>query len=103
MTDPKEKEKTQAQEMYSNLEQCFNDACKRIISIKTSPSNKDVLILYGLYKQVKEGNCNTPQPWSIQIEARAKWDAWYKNNNMDRLTAMRNYIDKVEELMSTEQ
>jgi acyl-CoA-binding protein len=33
------------------------------------------------------------------VQARAKWEAWNKNKKMDKFTAMRNYIDKVEELM----
>lgn len=94
--------KKQMDEMHSNLEQSFRDAAARVKTRKTMPSNTDLLILYGLYKQVTEGDCNTSQPWSVQIEARAKWDAWNKNKNMQRMNAMRNYIDKVEELMSGE-
>ena len=88
------------QELRSNLEQCFRDADVRIKTRRTTPSNGDLLILYGLYKQVTEGDCETEQPWAIQVQARAKWGAWNRNKCMDRITAMRNYIDKVEELMS---
>jgi diazepam-binding inhibitor (GABA receptor modulating acyl-CoA-binding protein) len=88
-----------AQEMRSNLEQCFQDAAARIKTRQTTPSNGDLLILYGLYKQVTEGDCETPQPWAVQVQARAKWEAWNKNKKMDKFTAMRNYVDKVEELM----
>jgi acyl-CoA-binding protein len=48
---------------------------------------------------VTEGDCETAQPWAVQVQARAKWEAWNKNKKMDKFTAMRNYIDKVEELM----
>lgn len=34
---------------------------------------------YGLYKQATVGDVEGSQPWSVQFEARAKWDAW--NNN----------------------
>ena len=90
---------TQAQEMRSNLEQSFQDAAARIKTQHTTPSNADLLVLYGLYKQVTDGDCETPQPWAVQVQARAKWDAWNKNKKMDKFTAMRNYVDKVEELM----
>jgi len=99
MTD---KSKEQSNEMHYNLEQSFRDAAARIKTRKTMPSNADLLILYGLYKQATEGDCNIPQPWAVQIEARAKWEAWNKNKNMMRMNAMRNYIDKVEELMAGE-
>jgi diazepam-binding inhibitor (GABA receptor modulating acyl-CoA-binding protein) len=88
-----------AQELRSNLEQSFRDAALRIKSRTSMPSNKDLLILYGLYKQSTEGDCQTAQPWAVQVEARAKWDAWNKNKGMEKMNAMRNYIDKVEELM----
>jgi diazepam-binding inhibitor (GABA receptor modulating acyl-CoA-binding protein) len=91
--------KSQAQEMRSNLEQSFMDAAARIKTRTSTPSNGDLLILYGLYKQVTEGDCETAQPWAVQVQARAKWEAWNKNKKMDKFTAMRNYIDKVEELM----
>jgi diazepam-binding inhibitor (GABA receptor modulating acyl-CoA-binding protein) len=97
MTD---KSKEQSKEIHSNFEQSFRDAAARIKTRKTVPSNTDLFILYGLYKQATEGDCNIPQPWAVQIEARAKWEAWNKNKNMMRMNAMRNYIDKVEELMS---
>jgi diazepam-binding inhibitor (GABA receptor modulating acyl-CoA-binding protein) len=88
-----------SQELRSNMEQSFNDAALRIKTRQTTPSTGDLLILYGLYKQAIEGDCETPQPWAVQVQARAKWEAWNKNKKMDKFTAMRNYIDKVEELM----
>ena len=64
-------------------------------------SGEDLLILYGLYKQIREGNCVTQQPWSVQVLERARWDAWYKNYDMSREEAMRKYIEKVNELMKS--
>jgi diazepam-binding inhibitor (GABA receptor modulating acyl-CoA-binding protein) len=81
------------------LDDQFRDA---IFSVKekTSPTSKDdLLILYGLYKQVSEGDCNTFQPWSVQIEQREKWDAWNKNKGMDRTVAIKKYIEKVNKLI----
>ena len=88
-----------SQELRSNLEQSFRDAAARIKTRASTPSNGDLLMLYGLYKQATEGDCETAQPWAVQVQARAKWEAWNKNKKMDNFTAMRNYIDKVEDLM----
>ena len=88
------------QELHSNMEKSFQDAAARIKTRKTTPPNGDLLILYGLYKQATAGDCNVAQPWAVQIESRAKWEAWNKNKGMERMSAMRKYIDKVEELMS---
>eukprot|EP00178_Gracilaria_changii_P004652 TRINITY_DN17565_c0_g1_i1.p1 TRINITY_DN17565_c0_g1~~TRINITY_DN17565_c0_g1_i1.p1 ORF type:complete len:100 (+),score=25.25 TRINITY_DN17565_c0_g1_i1:32-331(+) len=56
-------------------------------------SNDQKLKVYGLYKQATAGDNNTSQPWAIQLEARAKWDAWEKNKGMSKEEAMQNYID----------
>lgn len=85
--------------MELNLEQQFQDSTALIKTKETLTSNEDLLVLYGLYKQATQGDCNTPQPWSTQVEARARWDAWYKNSGMDRNVAMKKYIEKVNELM----
>lgn len=36
-------------------------------------SNDQKLQFYGLYKQATVGDVNTPQPWSINMVAKAKW------------------------------
>eukprot|EP00729_Bicosta_minor_P010406 gene10406-5070_t len=36
------------------------------------------LNMYGLYKQINVGDVEGSQPWAVQVEARAKWDAWAK-------------------------
>jgi diazepam-binding inhibitor (GABA receptor modulating acyl-CoA-binding protein) len=92
---------TSSEELYSNMEQSFRDAARRIKDSQIRPSNGDLLILYGLYKQATAGDCNVAQPWAVQLEARAKWEAWNKNKGTERMSAMRKYIDKVEELMSS--
>jgi diazepam-binding inhibitor (GABA receptor modulating acyl-CoA-binding protein) len=33
------------------------------------------------------------QPWAVQIEARAKWDAWNALKGMSKEKAMQEYID----------
>ena len=77
----------------------FSLASERIKSIHTKPSNSELLELYGLYKQATLGDCNTAQPWGVQIEARAKWNAWNANKGQSRDIAMGKYINLVNELM----
>lgn len=36
-------------------------------------SNDQKLQFYGLYKQATIGDVNTPEPWSINMVAKAKW------------------------------
>lgn len=88
--------------MELNLEQQFQDSTAFIKTKETLTSNEDLLVLYGLYKQATQGDCNIPQPWSTQVEARARWDAWYKNSGMNQHVAMEKYIEKVNELMGSQ-
>ena len=81
------------------MEEKFNEQAKLIKNKKTPTSNQDLLILYGLYKQVTVGNCNIVQPWTVQIEQYARWKAWYNYYGMNREMAMRQYIEKVDEVM----
>lgn len=50
------------------------------------------LKLYGLYKTIIVGENNTAQPWSVQLEARAKWDAWKEVEKISKEDCMKLYI-----------
>mmetsp|Transcript_2131 Transcript_2131/g.2661 ORF Transcript_2131/g.2661 Transcript_2131/m.2661 type:complete len:95 (-) Transcript_2131:148-432(-) len=61
---------------------------------KTVP-NERKLALYAHYKQVKEGDVKGSQPWAIQLEARAKYDAWAKLKGMSKEDAEAAYVKEV--------
>ena len=74
----------------------------QLIKTKTShTSNEDLLIIYGLYKQIMQGDCTTPQPWAVQLEQRARWDAWFLHSGMNKNEAMQKYIKKVNDIMQS--
>ena len=50
------------------------------------------LKLYGLYKSITVGENTTSQPWSVQLEARAKWDAWKEVEKISKTDAIKLYI-----------
>ena len=52
------------------------------------------LKLYGLYKSITVGENNTPQPWTVQLEARAKWDAWKAVEKISKENCMKLYINE---------
>mmetsp|Transcript_1844 Transcript_1844/g.3044 ORF Transcript_1844/g.3044 Transcript_1844/m.3044 type:complete len:101 (+) Transcript_1844:33-335(+) len=56
-------------------------------------TNEEKLKVYGLYKQATQGDNTTSQPWAVQLEARAKWDAWNANKGKSKEEAMQEYID----------
>lgn len=36
---------------------------------------------------------STAQPWAVQMEARAKWDAWAKNKGLSSDDAKKKYVE----------
>lgn len=54
----------------------FEQAAERVKTLKTKPSNDVLLQLYGLYKQATVGDNTGAQPYAVQFEARAKWNAY---------------------------
>jgi acyl-CoA-binding protein len=83
--------------MSKEIEEGFQFAVYQIRNAKPNanggPSNIDKLKIYGLYKQATIGPCNESRPWSIQIEACAKWDAWNALRKMTKETAKLKYFE----------
>merc|ERR1711934_1136421 len=78
-----------------SLEDKFKEAAEWV---RISKPGKDMpterkLRGYGLYKQATVGDVEGGQPWSVQFEARAKWDAWNSTKGMSKEEAMQKYID----------
>ena len=60
----------------------FDDAVAHVRSIPKGESTltqAQQLAFYANFKQATVGTCKAfggSQPWAVQLEARAKWDAW---------------------------
>jgi acyl-CoA-binding protein len=63
-------------------------------------SNEVKLQFYGLYKQATEGEVQGTQPWAVQIEARAKWDAWASRKGMSAEDAKKEYVELLTKTVS---
>ncbi|KAI8332049.1 acyl CoA binding protein-domain-containing protein [Chlamydoabsidia padenii] len=63
------------------------------------PIPTDRLKFYGLYKQATVGECNTPKPSSRKVVDYAKWKAWYRVRQLDRLEAQNLYVNALVELL----
>lgn len=77
----------------------FTEATQKVKTLSERPDNDTLLKLYGLYKQATIGNCNIPQPWAIQMEARSKWNAWNSHMNKTKNVAENEYVQLVEGLL----
>ncbi|XP_071811665.1 acyl-CoA-binding protein-like [Apostichopus japonicus] len=76
----------------------FNKAADEVKQLTTKPSDSDLLELYGYFKQVTVGDCNTARPGMLDMKGKYKWDAWNAHKGMSTKDAEDKYIAKVNEL-----
>tara|TARA_B110000211_G_C13663144_1_gene371106 strand:- start:149 stop:457 length:309 start_codon:yes stop_codon:yes gene_type:complete len=58
------------------VEMAYTQAKHDVFELKQKPNNDVLLSLYGLFKQIEVGDCNTKKPFIINIRKRSKYDAW---------------------------
>ena len=63
-------------------------------------TNDEKLGLYGLYKQATTGDNTTAAPWAVQLEAKAKWNAWTAEKGKSKAEAEAAYISLVKTLLT---
>lgn len=81
------------------LEKLFK---KAVWLIRNGPPNPNTttdekLEYYALFKQATIGDVQGEQPWAVQFEARAKWDAWNKLKGTSKEDAMRKYVALIDQ------
>ncbi|CAN8313874.1 unnamed protein product [Cochlearia groenlandica] len=84
------------------LKEEFEEHAEKVKKLTTSPSNEDLLILYGLYKQATIGPVTTSRPGMFNMKERAKWDAWKAVEAKSTDDAMSDYITKAKQLLEAE-
>ena len=60
--------------------------------------NENLLVLYGMFKQIECGNIDIPRPGVFSHKARAKWEAWNDNKDKNKIELMETYADFVNSL-----
>jgi diazepam-binding inhibitor (GABA receptor modulator, acyl-CoA-binding protein) len=83
-----------------SLEEDFEKAQERVNSLSRTPSQDELLALYGLYKQAKAGDVSGNRPGMLDSKGRAKYDAWAARRGMSRDAAMTAYLALVDQLVS---
>ncbi|XP_054719449.1 enoyl-CoA delta isomerase 2-like [Uloborus diversus] len=89
--------------MMSSQATNFQDAMKRVKTLKADPGNDVKLKLYSLFKQATEGQCSASKPSAFDFVGKAKWDAWNSLGAMSQDEAKEKYISLVDELCGVEQ
>ncbi|KAK2509720.1 hypothetical protein MC885_019981 [Smutsia gigantea] len=69
-------------------------ACAATMELKGPVSDQEKLLVYSVYKQATQGDCNIPAPPDTDMKAKAKWEAWNGNKGMSKMDAMRIYVAK---------
>ena len=70
----------------------------RVQAFTRRPSNEELLLLYGLFKQATEGDNEGTRPTGFDFKAMAKFDAWTNQKGKSREDAQREYISLVDDL-----
>ena len=86
--------------MFNNIDNLYVTATKNVKKLDKRPSDEELLLLYGLFKQVQDGNNNTSKPWIFDVKGVKKWEAWNVQKGKNINTAKQEYIDLVEMLHS---
>ncbi|KAG5268910.1 hypothetical protein AALO_G00217810 [Alosa alosa] len=81
----------------------FNNAKKKLSSLKNDPGNEVKLKIYALFKQATQGPCNTPKPGMLDFINKAKWDAWKSLGSVSQEEAKQQYVDLISSLETAEQ
>lgn len=66
-------------------------------------SNEERVVFYQLYKQKIVGDCNTEQPWAINITERMKWEHWNNLKGLPQDEAKAVYVYIVSEVKAGNQ
>ncbi|SCU83303.1 LADA_0C10660g1_1 [Lachancea dasiensis] len=78
--------------------QLFEQKAAAVKNLSSTPSNDELLQLYGLFKQATTGDNTTARPSALNFKDKYKWDAWEKNKGVSQEEAEQKYIALVEEL-----
>ena len=62
-------------------------------------SNADKLKFYALFKQSTTGKCNIKAPSSMQMVAKAKYDAWNALGSMTQVEAKKQFVQQFTKVM----
>ena len=81
-----------------SIEEKFEVAKQKVLTLNEKPGNEIMLALYGLNKQAIIGDINIDQPKMFDFIGAAKYNAWKSKAGMTKEAAMNQYIELVESL-----
>lgn len=76
-----------------SIKEQFELSVQLVNGLAKTPTDAELLKLYGLFKQSKEGDCKTDEPSFLYVKERAKWNAWKECRGKKKDVAMSEYGD----------
>ena len=74
------------------LENKFTQVAELVKKVKTQPTDKELLKLYGLYKQITIGDINIEKPSLLSFQAKTKYNAWYNLKGKKKVDCIQEYV-----------
>lgn len=84
-----------------DIKQQFEQAVAQSKELTIRPSNEELLLLYGLFKQATDGDANGERPGGFDFKAIVKFDAWAQQKGKSKEAAMQEYIALVGRLQQS--
>lgn len=78
----------------------FNIAAEIVKKLKQTPSNEELLVLYGLFKQSTVGDNNNDAPGFLDFKGKSKHQAWLNYKGKSTYNSEVEYITYVNDLIS---
>ena len=78
----------------------FVNATNVVKNLNQKPTNEEMSLLYGWYKQATVGNINIEKPGFLDFKGQAKYDSWNKCKGIDKYNSEVNYIKTVNILIN---
>ncbi len=80
------------------LQNTFERACEFLRGVAGKLSSEDLLYFYARFKQAKEGPNTVPKPGFFDFQGKQKWQAWKDVGDMALEQAMREYVDRLDDI-----
>lgn len=74
-------------------------AADTVKTLAKTPSNDELQVLYGYYKQATVGDINIERPGFLSFKETRKWDAWNQQKGLSKYDAEVKYILYVNDLI----
>lgn len=81
-----------------DIQQQFEQAVAKSKELTKRPSNEELLLLYGLFKQATDGDANGDRPGGFDFKGIAKFDAWAEHKGKSKDAAKQEYIALMDRL-----